>query len=131
MYSPNEFLSMFGFFGSIICIVQMLILERHEIASFFNGEATCSTGTGVSLLFTLSISHYLAQIGQSHFLVISEAALMNLSMLTSDLFSVVFSVFFEGVLPNHSFYIALVFIMAGIVTYEIAPSPMTMITNKK
>lgn len=124
-YSPQEFLSMLGFFGTIISISQMLVLEMDEIAMFFNSEATCSKSSGFSLLFAFAIANYLSIIGQSYFLIVSEAALMNLSMLTSDLFSVLFSIFFEANIPRPSFYVALVLIFLGICVYEIGPSPMT------
>jgi len=128
-HSTQEFLSMIGFFGSIICLVQIFFLEMDEIARFFTAESTCSKASGFSLLFTCAIANYLSTIGQAYFLLYSEAALMNLSMLTSDLFAVFFSILFEAVIPNASFYVALLLIMIGIIVYEIGPSPMTKINE--
>lgn len=65
----------------------------------------------------------LGYIGASRFLIISEAAFFNLSLLTGDLWSVVFSVVAERIVPQPLFFAALASVLSGVVLYEMAPSP--------
>lgn len=123
-FSQTEFLGLLGFYGTLISVVQVLFLEMEEVAKFFNGESRCETETGLSLLAVFFVATYTNYVGRAKFLTISEAALLNLSLLTADLFSVLFSVFVEHIHPNPVFYAALVLIMGGVVVYEIGPSPM-------
>lgn len=123
-FSQTEFLGLIGFYGTLISIVQVLFLEMEEVAKFFNNESRCETETGLTLLAIFFLATYTNYVGRAKFLSISEAALLNLSLLTADLFSVIFSVFVEHINPNPVFYAALVLIMGGVVVYEIGPSPM-------
>eukprot|EP00977_Amphora_coffeiformis_P001548 scaffold296_cov102-Amphora_coffeaeformis.AAC.36 len=62
--------------------------------------------------------------GASIFLIMSEAAFFNLSLLTGDLWSVLFSIVAERIIPQSLFFVALVFVISGVVIYEMAPSPV-------
>lgn len=62
--------------------------------------------------------------GASRFFQISEATFFGLSLLSGDLWSVIFSVFAEGIVPHSLFFIALVFVLGGMIIYEMAPSPV-------
>lgn len=64
--------------------------------------------------------------GEVRFLILSEAALLNLSLLTSDLWAVVFSIFMVAAVPGAAYYGALLLIIAGIVLYEAGPSPTSI-----
>ena len=57
------------------------------------------------------------------FLFVSEAALLNLSLLTSDLYAALFDVLAIGVVLSSYFYAAFILIFFGIVLYEAGPSP--------
>ena len=65
----------------------------------------------------------LSYVGGSRFLVISEAACFNLSLLTGDLWSVVFSVVAERIVPQPLFFAALAAVLSGVVMNEMAPAP--------
>mmetsp|Transcript_39915 Transcript_39915/g.68089 ORF Transcript_39915/g.68089 Transcript_39915/m.68089 type:complete len:101 (-) Transcript_39915:1186-1488(-) len=69
-------------------------------------------------------------LGISGFLQISDAAFLNLSLLTGDAWSVAFSVFGEGIVPPPSFYVALIITVSGVFIYEMAPSPVEDSTKK-
>jgi len=62
--------------------------------------------------------------GASMFLMMSEAAFFNLSLLTGDLWSILFSIVAERIIPHSLFFVALVFVISGVVIYEMAPSPV-------
>lgn len=70
------------------------------------------------------IASVLCYLGGSFFLQISEATFFNLSLLTGDLWSVAFSVIAEKIIPGVLFFVALMFILSGVVLYEMAPSPV-------
>jgi len=122
--SSQEYLSMMGIFGTIISIVQVFLVEKEAITMYFGNNAICSKEWKFGLLAAFTLANYLNLTLQAYFLRISEASLMNLSVLTSDLFAVLFSVVFENIVPDPLFYLALVLIYSGIIIYESAPSPM-------
>ncbi|MGK3738679.1 MAG: hypothetical protein ACI8RD_010237 [Bacillariaceae sp.] len=134
----TEYLGMIGLFGFCISFVQSLVLEQDDIRKFFgnkesdNGEddidsdssvTMCSLPIGFLLLFSFVGVTMLSYIGASRFLIISEAAFFNLSLLTGDLWSVVFSVVAEWIVPQPLFFAALASVLSGVVLYEMAPSP--------
>ena len=125
---PNEYLGMLGVFATCICIVQSVLTERDEIAEFFNRSgdrsATCSEATAWWVLVGYFVSAIVCYLGASRFLQVSEAAFYNLSLLTGDLWSVAFSVVAQRIVPQPLFFVALVFILSGVVLYEMAPSPV-------
>jgi len=126
-FSQQEFLAMLGFFGSLVSIAQVLLLEIDEVFKFFNGNASCNTTDSATLLFTFVISIYINYVGRAKFLQLSEAALLNLSLLTADLYAVAFTVLVERIYPQPLFYLALTLIIGGVIVYEIGPSPMVHI----
>ena len=50
--------------------------------------------------------------------------MLNLSLLTCDLWTTVFVVMVQGIVPDPLFYAGLTLIAFGVVVYEIAPSPI-------
>jgi solute carrier family 35 protein F1/2 len=122
----TEYLGCMTFFASIISFIQALILERDEIMPFFGreGSATCSEKNGLILFIAFAIGGMINYSGIGAFLRISDAAFLNLSLLTGDAWAVAFSVFEEGIVPPASFYIALIITVSGVFIYETAPSPV-------
>ena len=115
-----EYLAMLGFFGAAISFVQVLVLERSDVSNLF------LLGSYVQwLLLALSaVAGYIFFGGMSRFLLLSESALLNLSLLSGDLWAVVFSVIEEHVMPTYIFFISFAIIVSGVVVYEMAPSPI-------
>ena len=105
---PNEYLGMLGVFATCICVVQSLIFERDEIAEFFNRSGdrspTCSESTAWFVLFAYFASAVFCYLGASRFLQVSEACFFNLSLLTGDLWSVMFSVVAQRIVPQLSVF---------------------------
>ena len=134
----SEFLGMVGLFAGVIAIVQAAIVEREAIAEFFavgnglddNGEDTCSAFTAWGLLTAFVAVNVLSYSGAAFFLLLSEAAFFNLSLLTGDLWTVIFSVTAQHIIPGPLFFVALVLIVGGVVIYEMAPSPATKISEE-
>ena len=63
-------------------------------------------------------------IGTSCFLAESEATLLNLSLLTGDLWAIAFTVVVQRIVPPSMFWVALVLIFLGVIVYELAGSPI-------
>lgn len=120
---PVEYLGVMGMFAFPFASVMSLLLERSEIANLFQGDG-CSAVEGSLLLAVSAVAKGLALSGTASFLLISEAALLNLSLLTTDLWSATFSVLTEGITPSPLFWVALVVIFLGVFLYEMGPSPV-------
>ena len=127
----SEFLGMVGLFAGIIAIVQAAIVEREAIAEFFSLGANgldendaCSAFSAWGLLTAFVAVNVVSYSGAAMFLLLSEAAFFNLSLLTGDLWTVMFSVTAQHIIPGPLFFVALVLIVGGVVVYEMAPSPV-------
>ena len=132
----SEYITMLGFFGTIISVIQAFALEYDEIIKFFEPVPTediaadgtiidgCPVNRRVGLLTGYVAAAYFFYIGVSRFLYVSEAALLNLSLLTCDLWTTIFVVMVQGIVPDPLFYAGLTLIAFGVVVYEIAPSPI-------
>lgn len=121
-----EYLGCMTFFASIISFVQVAILERDAVVAFFSRPATdtCSAREGPILYVAFAVGCTINYAGIGAFLRISDAAFLNLSLLTGDAWAVAFSVFDEGIVPPAAFYVALLITIAGVFVYETAPSPV-------
>jgi len=123
-FSAREFLAMTGLFGFFLAALQVMVLERAQVFKLVDGSSDCSLGYIGFLLASFVFCNYLSYNGVARFLVISEAALLNLSLLTSDVYTVMFSIFDQGIVPNPLFFLAMLLIFAGVVIYESRPSPL-------
>jgi len=143
--SVSEYLGAVGAYGTIFAAIQACIIERKQIEKMFTqqeGEMmgvketyenfedpfdaprSCSQGVALGLLFGYVISAYLFNYCMSRFLLVSESALLTLSLLTADLYAVAFTVIVERIPPPMMFYAAVVLVFIGVIMYEMAPSPL-------
>jgi solute carrier family 35 protein F1/2 len=123
-----EYLGVMGFLAFGISLIQSLLLEWDDILAFFGRDpeesSTCSLSMGWGLLGIFVGVITLGYMGVSRFLMLSEAAFLSLSFLTGDIWSVVFSIVAERIVPNPLFFVALAFVLSGVVLYEMAPHPV-------
>ena len=126
-----EFLGMLGLFAALISFAQALLLERSDVADFFRSETAsslddeqCSVLSSMWILGGFMLANAVNYFGTARFLLVSEATFLNLSLLTADLWSVAFSVLAERIVPHPLFWVALTMIVSGVLTYEMAPSPV-------
>jgi solute carrier family 35 protein F1/2 len=114
-YDRTEFLAMLGVFGSLINAVQLLALERGELAAISWTPATAGCVLGFALflfaMYTLT----------SFFLQGSDSTLFNLSLLTSDLWAILAAVFFFDADLHPLYFLALALIVVGLLLYNTAP----------
>lgn len=81
-YDPHEYIGFTVFFGFFFSVVQAFIVERDQIADFLNGSSSCHEFTIFGFLTLFLLANYISFTGISRFLMVSEAALLNLSLLT-------------------------------------------------
>ena len=128
-YDREEYIGFTGFFGFFVSIIQAYIFEKQNISDFFNGSSSCKESTIFSFLVLFLLANYLSFTGISRFLKISEAALLNLSLLTGDIYALLFSIFGEHIIPQPLFFVAMIMIISGVLLYETAPSPTVIDFN--
>ena len=119
----NEYLFMMAFWGVMLTATQAAILERKAINAFFH-DGACAFRVSFMLLVTFVLCQLVRKMALCRFLLISEATLLNLSMLTSDLYTTIFSVLAQNILPRDFFFVGLALVLSGIFVYEVAPSPV-------
>ena len=125
-----EYLGMLGFSAFWISFVQAMILEWQDILEFFGrtsttgASSTCSLAMGWWLLVVFVAVNVIGYSLGTNFLFVSEAAFFNLSLLTGDLYAVFFSIVAERIVPRPLFFLALLFVLSGVVIYEMSPSPI-------
>jgi len=126
--SIAEYLAMVGLFGFLFSFFQAMTFEWDNVLEFFDRDvtdvSTCSLSKGWSLYIIFVIITVVSYIGGTRFLMLSEAAFFNLSLLTGDLWSVLFSIFAEHFIPRPLFFVALIFVLSGVILYEMAPHPV-------
>lgn len=117
----KEYLITIGFFGSIISFIQGMIVDRDAVLDFFSQHNDeCSASKGFGLLLLSVFFGVTAYVCISNFLSESEAAFLNISLLTGDLWVVAFSIVFQSILPSSEFWIALILIFIGVIVYELS-----------
>ena len=122
---PYEYLGNIGMFGAVIAGMHCLLFERDAIVQTFFGKGTsmCQPleiwGMSTAYVVTGAMSY----IGSAQFLLVSEAAFLNLSLLTCNAWALMYTIFAGSIYPTPLFYVALVFTLSGVLVYEMAPSP--------
>ena len=121
----TEMLFMKGLFGTLISVLQMSLFEIDNVKDLFgaNFGANCDITRRMALFSTHVAFRVLDVWGEMQFLLVSEAALLNLMLLTSDLYAVLFDVIRIGLHLTSYFFAAFGMICFGIVLYEAGPSP--------
>lgn len=113
----KEYLGMLGFFGAIFCSLLVLFTERDAVLDLFQDKDTSLPALVVISIYvpTLVLYYVLASV----FLVSSDATLLNLSLQSSNLWAICFSVLAFHEAPASLFYIALVLVVSGVFVYEL------------
>jgi len=113
----EEYLGMIGVFGALFTLFYSSFLEGDAIRHLFQ----MSFGVQLQVLATLVwyvTSVCLYYVTEASFLRQSDATLLNLSMQTSNLYAIAFSVVVYRDLPPGIFYLALTLVVAGVFVYE-------------
>ena len=119
----TEYLGMIGFFGIFFSAFQMVISERQIISDMLNGMVGCGGNILSGLLVAYVVGQFSRQTGLASFLTMSDAALLQLSLLTCDLYTALFSIIYQKILPRPSSWIAMAIVISGIIVYETSAPP--------
>ena len=113
----KEYLGMLGFFGAIITASLCPLIELDAIRSLFlESENRPSALTTMMIYIPLLVAYYVAS---SLFLVTADATLLNISLQSSNLWAIVFSVVAFREAPPIFFYAAMLLVVTGIFAYEV------------
>lgn len=115
---PPRFLGRLGIFGALISISQAAIFERKAL--LYNTDWN-SQGVGAWAGYTTTLT--LAYILTSWFLVDADAAFFNLSLLTSDVYAVLFAYFVNGTSVPPLYFVAFAFTLSGLLIYHRTAPP--------
>ncbi|KAJ4828037.1 hypothetical protein Tsubulata_045675 [Turnera subulata] len=107
-----ELMSLLGFFGAIISAIQISILERNELKSIHwsAGAALPFVGFAVAMFLFYSLVPVLLKSNGS--------TMLNLSLLTSDMWSVVIRIFAYHEKVDWMYFVAFVAVAVGLVIYS-------------
>ncbi|KAM6987526.1 solute carrier family 35 member F2-like [Tautogolabrus adspersus] len=120
--SRVEFLGMVGLFSTVISTIQMVILERDEIANI-------QWSWEVGLLFAaFGLCMYALYSCMPIVMKLSSATSVNLSMLTADLFSLFCGIFLFQYKFSGLYLVSLVVILIGFITFNAVPTPQPATT---
>ncbi len=113
----NEFLGYLGLFGTIIGTVQFCFVDLTAM------QAAQYSWKVVSSIFGFVGCLFLMYTNTSAFLQQSDAIVFNLSLLTSDVYAVVFTYFFKGYLVSWLYFLSFLLVMTGLTVYHFEKSP--------
>ncbi|XP_052208491.1 uncharacterized protein LOC127812180 [Diospyros lotus] len=107
-----ELMAMLGIFGAIISACQISILERNELKSI-------NWSAGAALPFVgFALAMFLFYSGVPILLKISGSTMLNLSLLTSDMWTVLIRIFAYHEKVDWIYFIAFATVAVGLVIYS-------------
>ena len=110
-----EFLMMLGIFGTVISVIQVSFLERQDLDKLSAAASCLVPFLGYSLcLFALYVLTPLL-------LQYTDATFYNLSLLTSDMYAVIYRWLFLHSLVNWMYWVALFTTFVGVICYHRKP----------
>ena len=114
--------------GSILTLILFPILEQDAVYDFFTDKSTFLPALGVVVVYVpLLVTYYTSA---TLFLVSSDATLLNLSLQSSNLWAILFSVVAFCESPSLLFYFAVVLVVAGVFVYELLGNECQNLSEK-
>eukprot|EP01132_Coremiostelium_polycephalum_P002494 gene2494-3086_t len=113
-YDRTTYLAMIGLYGSIVSSVQLAILERKELQTMaWNGEVIgYIVGFAVCLFIMYSFAPWMMEV--------AGATMMNLSLLTSDIFGIIAAIFLFDRQLSWLYFLSLAVIISGLAIYNLS-----------
>ncbi|KAL1544915.1 solute carrier family 35 member F1-like isoform X2 [Salvia divinorum] len=107
-----ELMAFLGFFGAIISAIQIVVLERDELQSIHwtAGATFPFVGFSVAMFLFYSIVPIL--------LKISGSTMLNLSLLTSDMWAVLIRIFAYNEKVDWMYFVAFAAVTIGLIVYS-------------
>lgn len=117
-HDREEFLGFLGCFGFVIAFVQCMFVD---LPSMRKANFSPKVIGGIS---GFVVCLFLMYTNTTSFLQHGDAVLFNLSLLTSDVYAVVFTYFFSGYLVNWLYFVAFALVIVGLIIYHSQPAPL-------
>ena len=117
----KEYLGMLGCFGGLFCAILVPMTEREALIDLFQDREHFLPSLGIISVYVPTLVLY--YVSASIFLVSSDATLLNLSLQSSNLWAICFSVLAFQERPSWLFYVALVLVVSGVFVYELLGNP--------
>ncbi|CAI2173143.1 10497_t:CDS:2 [Funneliformis geosporum] len=120
-----EVVGQLGIYGTIISGIQLAILERGElIGSTWDGKI-------IGIIVAYSIAMFCLYTGAPILFKLASATFFNLSLLTSDFYSIIFAIFLFQSKLHHLHIVAFVGTMLGLTIYNIYPATQPKVESIK
>jgi solute carrier family 35 protein F1/2 len=119
-HSRDQYLGSLGVFGMLIALVQCVLFDLEGLK-----KADFSLYIVLSM-FGFIVCLFLMYINTTAYLQKSDAILFNLSLLTSDIYAVIFTYFFYGYLVGWMYFLAFGLVIFGLVTYHSEKTPLQL-----
>lgn len=136
--TTDEYLGMMGFFGFLFSFGESLLFEKGEILQFLanlhaftssmletassSTDVVDTTAMNLPAISTIWVIYmaafYIFYVSASKFLVIADATLLSLSLQTSNVWTMIFSIFVQHVSFSPVFFVAASIIIFGVWIYE-------------
>ncbi len=136
----NEYLAMMGLFGFVFSMSESIIFESQQVTDFIHLIFTHMTGSRPTMTTNTTTEEILVKdfnlskivvlwfvyifclvffyTTASHFLRIADATLLSLSLQSSNMWTMMFSILVQHVYPVSLFYMAVVLVFVGVWVYE-------------
>lgn len=121
-HNREEYLGKLGIFGIIIAFIQFMIIDFPSIETNNNNNIFTLTIILTMIGFILCLNFM--YINTTIFLQSNDAILFNLSLLTSDVYAVIFTYFYQGYLVSWLYFIAFTLVIIGLIIYHIEKPPI-------
>ena len=123
-YSRDHYLGYLGLFGTIIAFIQFMIVEY--------GVLNDATFSWVVILYMAGFTScmFLIYTNASLFLQDLDSTLFNLSLLTSDVYAVLFSFLVYHSIVHWLYFIAFPLVVIGLLLYHAEESPQQLKKDK-
>lgn len=117
-HDRDQYLGCMGGFGVIIAFIQFMIIDFPQV------QETTFTLHIVGSMIGFVMCLFFMYISTSSYLQASDAILFNLSLLTSDVYAVIFTYFFYGYLVDWLYFIAFALVIVGLMLYHSEKPPI-------
>ena len=108
-----EYLCLMSCAAVIMGFVQFMILEYSAVTS-----APQWSGADVAYLIGFAVTMVVVYVGMPTLFHIASATFANLSLLTADVYAIVWNIALFSILPKYLFFVAYITMVIGLVVYD-------------
>jgi solute carrier family 35, member F1/2 len=113
-----EYVGMIGFMGMILSAIACVTIEAEALMELLSWETILQPGVFGNLVW-FALANAAFYIMGSYFLVVSDATMLELSLQTTNLWAILFSIVAYQIFPSVFFYVASGVMVMGVVLYEL------------